>query len=75
MGEAMRRLSDHDPETANQLTARSQAIGFRNVLIHADDEIDHARVWAIIRGPLPVLRAEVEALLAEVEAGGEGGGR
>ncbi len=69
MGEAMRRLSDHDPETADRLTGRAQVVAFRNVLVRAYDDLDHDRVWEVVRGPLPVLLAEVDALLAEADAG------
>ena len=66
MGEAMRRLSDIDPELAERISGRRQIIAFRNLLIHAYDIVDHARVWEIVQGSLPTLKDEVEQLLGEV---------
>jgi uncharacterized protein with HEPN domain len=69
VGEAMRRLSDLDLDTANRLTGRSRIIAFRNVLIHGYDVIDHAVVWDIVHERVPELKSEVDALLtAEDEA-------
>ena len=34
IGEAMRRLNNHDPATANRITEAGPIIAFRNVLIH-----------------------------------------
>ena len=67
IGEAMRRLSNHDPATANRITEAGPIIAFRNVLIHAYDVVDHDRVWRVIHEALPTLKAEVEHLLREVE--------
>ncbi|MBA2596095.1 MAG: DUF86 domain-containing protein [Chloroflexia bacterium] len=39
----------------------------RNVLIHGYDTINYRRVWQTIQVSLPVLRREVETLLAEGE--------
>lgn len=68
MGEAMRRLSDIDLETARRISGRRQIIAFRNLLIHAYDIVDHERVWEIVQDSLPTLRSEVEALLGELDA-------
>lgn len=68
IGEAMRRLRDDDPATAQQIMEYGQVIAFRNILIHVYDDIDHARVWQVIQESLPVLRAEVEQLLSEADS-------
>ena len=65
IGEAMRRLRDSDPDVARELTGFQQIIAFRNVLIHAYDDIDPARVWRIVQTSLPTLLSEVEDLLAD----------
>ena len=67
IGEAMRRLRHHDPDTALRITAHTRIIAFRNALMHGYDLIDHAEVWRIAQESLPVLKAEVEQLLDEVE--------
>lgn len=67
IGEAARRLANDDPAIATRVTDLSQIIAFRNVLAHAYDQIDHARVWEVITNALPTLFSEVETLLGEVE--------
>jgi uncharacterized protein with HEPN domain len=65
IGEAARRLSNHDPGTANRLSNLPKMVAFRNVLAHGYDEVNDARVWEIIQDFLPALNAEVEQLLNE----------
>jgi uncharacterized protein with HEPN domain len=65
IGEAVRRLSRLDPETAHRLTDYSQMIAFRNLLIHAYDVIDPVRVWRTIEASVPLLLAEVAQALQE----------
>jgi uncharacterized protein with HEPN domain len=64
MGEALRRLDERNHETASKITDFKRIIGFRNVLIHGYSLVKHERVWDIVQNELPVLVAEVEALLA-----------
>jgi uncharacterized protein with HEPN domain len=63
IGEAMNRLVQHDAETAVRITKHRRIIDFRNLLIHGYDLIDHRLVWSTIEEEVPVLLAEVEALL------------
>lgn len=65
IGEAVRRLDQHDPATARRLTNHTRIIAFRNTLIHGYDLVDDALVWDTIQHHLPQLHAEVAALLAE----------
>lgn len=67
IGEAINRLTRHDPEIASRISAGAQIVAFRNILVHGYDIIDDATVWHLIQGSLPLLRAEVDALLAEGE--------
>jgi uncharacterized protein with HEPN domain len=67
IGEAMRRLSQQDPETAKLITAHADIVAFRNVLIHGYDVLNQAKIWEVIQTSLPILTAEVESLLQEVE--------
>ena len=69
IGEALLRLERTDPATAGRLTDYRKAIGFRNRLVHGYDTIDNRQVWEIIHDFLPALKAEVDMLLAEAEAG------
>ena len=63
IGEAMNRLAQHDPDTAARISKHRRIIDFRNLLIHGYDLIDHRLVWSTIDEEVPVLLAEVEALL------------
>lgn len=62
IGEAMRRLTEHDPGAAARIDKHPQIIAFRNVLAHGYDLIDHRIVWSTIEEQLPVLLRDVEAL-------------
>lgn len=64
VGEALKRLTEHDPETGARIGDYRQIIGFRNVLIHGYDLVDHALVWSTIETRVPVLLKDVELLLA-----------
>jgi uncharacterized protein with HEPN domain len=63
----MLRLIQHDPAMAQRITAHSQIIAFRNLLIHGYDVIDQNVVWGVIRRDIPVLLAEVSVLSAQDE--------
>lgn len=67
IGEALNRLTSSDPVTPDQITHRSRIIAFRNVLIHGYDLVDHEVVWDVIQTHLPLLRQQVETLLAEAD--------
>lgn len=64
IGEALRRLDERDHETASKISDFQQIIAFRNVLIHGYSLVKHDRVWNVIESYLPVLLAQIEALLA-----------
>ena len=67
IGEALNRLARRDPTAADRITHTSRIIAFRNILIHGYDLVEHEVVWDVIETHLPVLRQQVEALLAEGE--------
>ena len=64
IGEAVKRLAQHDPKTVAKIGSYSQIIAFRNVLIHGYDLVDHALVWNAVEQQLPALLRDVELLLA-----------
>jgi uncharacterized protein with HEPN domain len=66
IGEALNRLSKTAPELAARVPDLREIVSFRNVLIHGYASIDHAKVWRTAGTLLPVLRAAVSALLAEL---------
>lgn len=67
IGEALNRLSKTDPPAAAGITYTSRIIAFRNILIHGYDLVDLEVVWDVIQTHLPVLRQQIEALLAQQE--------
>lgn len=42
-----------------------QVVNFRNRLIHSYDSVDDSIVWTIVKRHLPILKAEVEKVLAQ----------
>ena len=65
IGEAIRRLRDHDPEVADALSESPRIIAFRNTLVHGYDLIDDALVWDVIERKLPTLLKEVKGLMKQ----------
>jgi len=63
IGEALNRLSKADPNTAARVGPVPRIVAFRNILIHAYDNIDHEIVWHVIQDELPQLVKAVEALM------------
>lgn len=72
IGEALGRLSKHDPSIASRITDSREIIGLRNILIHAYDDIDPVRIWRIVDGSVPVLLDELETLMDAVMSTLEG---
>ena len=62
IGEGIRRLDQHDPDTAARIGDYRQIIAFRNILIHGYDLVDHLLVWNTIEQQIPVLLRDVELL-------------
>lgn len=65
MGEALSRRSRTDATVAGQITGARRIIAFRNILIHGYDAVDDEIFWDVVETHLPLLRQEVEALLAD----------
>jgi len=64
IGEAVKRLDQHDPDTAARIGDYRQIIAFRNILIHGYDLVDHRLVWSTIEQQVPALLNDVAALLS-----------
>ncbi len=67
IGEAMKRIAEHDLETAARIGDYRQIIAFRNVLTHGYDLVDHALVWSTIEQQVPTLLRDVGALLGSTD--------
>lgn len=63
IGEALSRLAKLDSTVAAQLGNYPQIIGFRNVVVHGYDTIEHAIVWGIIQNELPKIVSKARQLL------------
>ena len=66
IGEAVVVLSRIEAQLFARITNGRRIVDFRNQLTHAYLQVDDRIVWLIARDDVPVLRAECEALLAEV---------
>ncbi len=64
IGEAVVRLRKIDPDIALRITNVPGIVGFRNKLVHDYPAIDPDDVWKIVQDEIPLLLAEVRALLA-----------
>jgi len=65
VGEALRQALRVEPGLAGRLSNTGRIVAFRNRLIHGYSSVSNEVVWGILESNLPVLRREVEALLAE----------
>lgn len=61
MGEAMNRILKIEPEIA--ITQARNIVDTRNFVIHGYDSLKPDILWAIVINHLPILKAEVTALL------------
>jgi uncharacterized protein with HEPN domain len=62
IGEAARRLSQEFRDRHPKIPWRGW-IGLRNVMAHEYDEIDHRRVWNVVKDRLPQLLEVLAPLL------------
>jgi len=65
IGEALSRLRDTDAGVFARISEGSAIVAFRHRIIHGYDTMDDEIVWEAAQRKLPVLLAEVRALLAE----------
>jgi uncharacterized protein with HEPN domain len=63
IGEAIKRLAQHDSGTAARIAQYEQIIAFRNVLIHGYELVDHSLVWSTVQTQLPVLLRDIAAII------------
>ena len=57
VGEAVKKIKDIDP--GEPITAHSDIIGLRNIIIHGYDTLDDSIVWSVIKEDLDFLKTEV----------------
>ncbi len=64
IGEATNRILKADPAIA--ITNARRIVDLRNRVIHNYDAVDETVVWAVVVKNLPLLKQEVDDLLADV---------
>ena len=67
IGEALYQAGKKAPEL--KITGKAKIIGLRHILVHEYDLINDATIWKIVHENLPLLKAEVIALLNEPNNG------
>lgn len=67
IGEILNGLSDRDSSSFERITGAAGFIGLRNVIAHQYRRVNWHRVWDTVQNEVPLLHAEVEALIAELE--------
>ena len=65
IGEALTQMRRIDEATFERITEVYRIVGFRNQIVHGYEKIQDNMTWQIIQDKLPVLRRELEAMLAE----------
>ncbi len=65
VGEALTQLRERDAVLAERISEYARIIGFRNQVVHGYGKINDDVTWKIIQDKLPILRRELEQLLAE----------
>ncbi len=70
IGEALTVLRRTAPAVASQIGDLSQAIGFRNILVHAYFTVDDAVAWDIAVTKIPPLARQLRAVVGAADGGG-----
>jgi uncharacterized protein with HEPN domain len=65
IGEALSQLAKLDAALAARISGHRQIIGFRNILIHGYETVNHRLVWGTVEINLPILRRELDELMSE----------
>jgi uncharacterized protein with HEPN domain len=63
IGDALKRLSKVDPDTAAEIPDLPRIVAFRNVLVHGYAMIDNELVWEVATTRAQVLSMAIDGLL------------
>jgi uncharacterized protein with HEPN domain len=69
IGEALQQAIRLAPELGSEITESRRIINFRNVMVHGYARIVADTVWGVVEKDMPILRGEVERLIAGESAG------
>ena len=67
IGEALNQRLQRESDLQKKISDAPLIIAFRNRLIHGYATVSDEVVWGVVKGYLPVLSGEVQALLTENE--------
>jgi len=66
-GEAMAKMIHRFPESGARIDNARRIANFRNVIAHEYRNVDDALVWDIVSRSAPVLKAQIDAWMAELD--------
>jgi uncharacterized protein with HEPN domain len=66
IGEALNRLRQTDPETAELIPDLTQIVGFRNLIVHGYADVNEAEIWRVATTELKPLVDLFTSMLPEV---------
>ena len=64
VGEALNQMLRREPALQGEISHSARIISFRNRLIHGYAAVADDIVWGVVEAYLPVLKKEVDAMLA-----------
>ncbi len=65
IGEAFNQLEAADASVSETFPELRKIVRMRNRIVHGYDSVDEELVWDVVQNRLPLLKKQVEALLAE----------
>ena len=68
IAEAMIRISRISPELGNRVEHVRDIADFRNIIVHAYEDVNDTYVWRVVKESVPPLKQQIETWLAELDA-------
>lgn len=65
IGEALKRIIKQEPHLIRRFASYNDIIQIRNMIVHGYFLVDPELTWRVVSVDVPVLRTEVQQLLAE----------
>jgi uncharacterized protein with HEPN domain len=67
IGEALAQMEQHFPGERARIDDVRSIIAFRNLLMHQYDAVDLQKVFNIVRGPMLLLKTQINACILELD--------